>query len=64
MFVVVLGLALYGALSRARPVSERAWMIGGGVVFPVVVLVALLVHALHVGNALSVAPPRPADDRR
>jgi cytochrome c oxidase subunit 2 len=61
VFVVVLGLAVYGAWSRARPVSERAWIIGGGVAFPVVALAALLVHALLVGNALSVSPPLPAD---
>ena len=61
ILVLVLALAVYGALSGPRKVSAGAWVIGGGIVFPVVVLAALLVHALRVGHALSAPPARPAD---
>src|SRR5687767_8084208 len=61
ILALVLALALYGVFSRPRPVSAKAWLVGGGLVFPVVVLAALLVYALHVGHALSVAAPRAPD---
>jgi len=61
ILVLVIALALYGALSGPRKVSAGAWVIGGGIVFPVVVLAVLLVHALRVGHALSAPPARPAD---
>jgi cytochrome c oxidase subunit 2 len=61
ILVLVMALAVYGALSGPRKISAGAWVIGGGIVFPVVVLAALLVHALRVGHALSAPPARPAD---
>src|SRR5687768_14212377 len=61
ILVLVLALAVYGALSGPRKISAGAWVIGGGIVFPVIVLAALLVHALRVGHALSAPPARPAD---
>jgi cytochrome c oxidase subunit 2 len=61
ILALVLGLAAYGALTGPRKASVGAWVIGGGLVFPVVVLTALLVHALKVGHALSAPPSRPAD---
>ena len=61
IFVLVMALVLYGALSGPRKVSARAWIIGGGIVFPVTVLVALFLYALQVSHALSVAPPRAAE---
>jgi cytochrome c oxidase subunit 2 len=61
ILVLVIALAVYGALSGPRKVSAGAWVIGGGIVFPVVVLAVLLVHALRVGHALSAPPARPAD---
>jgi cytochrome c oxidase subunit 2 len=61
ILALVVALALYGAFSQPRPVSAKAWIVGGGLIFPVVVLSALLVHALNVGHVLSVAAPRPAD---
>lgn len=54
-------LALYGAFSAPRKVAEKAWILGGGIVFPVVVLAALLVYAIHAGHALSGPPARAAD---
>ena len=61
ILALVLALALYGAFSRPRPVSAKAWIVGGGLVFPGVVLAALLAYALHVGHALSVGAPRAPD---
>jgi cytochrome c oxidase subunit 2 len=61
IFVLVMALVLYGAVSGPRRVNARAWIVGGGLVFPGVVLLALFVYALNVGHALSVAPGRAAD---
>ena len=61
IFALVMALVFYGALSGPRRVNARAWILGGGIVFPVVVLVALFVYALHVGHAVSGGAARPAD---
>jgi cytochrome c oxidase subunit 2 len=61
IFVLVMALVLYGAMTGPRRASAGAWVIGGGIVFPVTVLVALFLYALDVGHALSVAPARAAD---
>lgn len=53
VLVVVVALAWYGAYAAPRKVSERAWIVGGGIIFPTVVLAALLIYAIDVGNALS-----------
>ena len=58
---LIVGLTLYAAFSKPRNVSEKRWIVGGGVVFPVVVLGALLVYAIHTGHALSGPPKRTAD---
>ena len=61
VLALVVALTLYGAFSAPRKVSEKLWLLGGGIVFPSVVLAALLGYALHVGHALSGPPQRPAD---
>jgi cytochrome c oxidase subunit 2 len=61
IFVLVMALVLYGAMTGPRRASMGAWVIGGGIVFPGAVLVALFLYALHVGHALSVTPARAAD---
>ena len=61
IFLLVMALVLYGVLSGPRRVNARAWIVGGGLVFPVVVLAGLFVYALHVGHALSVAGAREPD---
>lgn len=58
---LVVALTLYGAFSAPRRISERKWLIGGGVVFPSVVLLALLAYAIHVGEALSGAEGRNSE---
>jgi cytochrome c oxidase subunit II len=61
IFLLVLGLTLFGAFTRAREVAASTWVIGGGVIFPTVALAALLIYEIHIGNALSAAAPRPAE---
>ena len=61
IFVLVMALVLYGAMTGPRRASAGAWVIGGGIAFPVAVLVALFLYALHVGHALSVVPAHAAD---
>ena len=61
ILTLILVLAAIGALKPPRRVNARAWLIGGGLAFPIVVLGALLAYALHMGNALSVVASRPAD---
>ena len=53
IFALVMTLVWY-ALSRGpSPIASRRWLIGGGIAFPAVVLLALLVYALIVTNELS-----------
>ena len=61
ILALVVALAAIGALTTPRRTSERAWLIGGGLVFPVLVLSALLAYALHVGHALSGGASRTAE---
>jgi len=61
VLLLVVALALYGAFSAPRKVSERVWIVGGGIVFPVVVLALLLAYAIHIGHALSGPPARAPD---
>ena len=58
---LVVALALYGAFSAPRKISERKWLIGGGIVFPSVVLLALLGYGIYVGEALSGAEGRNSE---
>lgn len=53
IFVAVMVLLLRAVIARGRDVSARRWVIGGGLVFPIVTLTALLVYSLAVGNALT-----------
>jgi cytochrome c oxidase subunit 2 len=62
IFVAVMGLLLYALLARGpRPrLSDRVLVVGGGIVFPGVVLTALLVYTVAVGARLAGGPPRDA----
>jgi cytochrome c oxidase subunit II len=60
IFLVVISLVMYGILSNARRAEVRHWIIGGGVVFPIVTLSALLVYSLSIGNALDAHAPAGA----
>jgi len=53
--LLILALAVY-ALTKRRSVRTRSWLIGGGIVFPVTLLSALLAYAV-----IRTAPSVPAD---
>lgn len=53
IFVVVMTLAIYGVLAKARSVNARLWILGGGLAFPIVTLTMLLMYSLAVGNGLN-----------
>jgi cytochrome c oxidase subunit 2 len=57
IFAIVMTLAVVAVFRRASRVRTRAWVLGGGVAIPAVVLTALLAYALTVGNALSDEGP-------
>jgi len=57
--VMLLFLLPFQRDGRSRPVSARAYLLGGGIVFPVVTLTVLLVYALGFGQWLL---PRPLED--
>jgi cytochrome c oxidase subunit 2 len=54
IFVVVMGLVAYAVVRRSPDAPSRVWILGGGVAVPTLVLAALLVYALQVGNAISM----------
>ena len=61
IFVAVLGLtayALFARRERAARLSAGVLIIGGGIVFPLVVLSALLAYSLLRAGALSAEEPR------
>ena len=62
IFIGVLSLLLYGLLARRRPAvrGHRVFVIGGGLVFPGIVLSALLVYTVIVGARLTAGPPDDA----
>ena len=60
IFIAVMALTLYGVLAPAKRVAAARWVIGGGVVFPVVLLSVLLVYSLFIGNALPMHAPDEA----
>lgn len=56
IFVLVMALLLLGILRPRPSVPARLFIIGGGIVFPVVTLTLLLVYSVRVGARLA-APP-------
>jgi len=60
IFAAVMGLLAWAVSRRAvhRPVPARLWIVGGGLVFPALVLGALLVYSkLHTPGWLQRPPP-------
>jgi cytochrome c oxidase subunit II len=53
IFVSVMGLVLHATFSDKLRTSTRAWVVGGGIVFPAVTLFILLSYSLAVGSAVS-----------
>ena len=56
---LVLVLVLRALLTPARPARADWFVLGGGIVFPVIVLSVLLISALVLGNALTRPLPSP-----
>jgi cytochrome c oxidase subunit 2 len=56
VFLLVMVLLARGVRSRPTPVNARRWIVGGGLVFPGVVLTVLLVEGVRIGEALSHNP--------
>ena len=54
VFASVMGLIAYALARRSPQIRTRLWILGGGVAVPGVVLTALLVYSLGVGEALSM----------
>ncbi|KAA0572307.1 cytochrome c oxidase subunit II [Azospirillum sp. Sh1] len=60
IFVLVMALALYAALVRPeRFPGRRAWVIGGGILFPLVTLTALQIHEFALARRLATLTPKP-----
>ena len=60
IFVAVMALLAWALFRRvtARPVHGKIWLWGGGVIFPVVVLVSLMVYTMQRAPGwLATAPP-------
>ncbi|MBP2302442.1 cytochrome c oxidase subunit II [Azospirillum picis] len=61
IFLAVMGLALYAALARPERFPGRlSWVVGGGLLFPVVTLTALQIHEFGLARRLAVLAPDPA----
>jgi len=61
IFLGVMGLLVLALRRRAgTPVNTRLWLVGGGLVFPLVVLVALFVYSLRTSPPWRAMPPKDA----
>jgi cytochrome c oxidase subunit 2 len=58
--MLILGLALFGPPSIRTSLGRHRWIVGGGIVFPVVTLTVLLVYTLLVAGNLVSAQDKPA----
>jgi cytochrome c oxidase subunit 2 len=56
VLLFVMALLIRGANSRPREINVGRWLIGGGLLFPTVVLAALLIEGVRVGSTLSHDP--------
>ncbi|MBC7983577.1 MAG: cytochrome c oxidase subunit II [Candidatus Obscuribacterales bacterium] len=57
IFLLVIALTIYGVAAGPQRINVRRWIIGGGLAFPVVTLIALLVYSVSVSNALHTHTP-------
>lgn len=61
--MLVLGMAMAGPAGLRAALSSRRWLIGAGIVFPVVVLSALLVYTFSAAAAMMTGQQVPAAAR-
>jgi cytochrome c oxidase subunit 2 len=59
ILLLVMALLVRGAAHDAQPAGTTQWVVGGGIVFPGVVLLALLLYTSPMTAAMT-APARPA----
>ena len=52
IFVLIIALLIRAVFGDAKPVKHRHWIIGGGLVFPLVTLTALLIYSLRVDDGM------------
>lgn len=64
IFLLVIGLLLYGVWSAPKGVAQRRWVIGGGLVFPIAVLSGLLSYTLVISNELTSRTQRNSPEIR
>jgi cytochrome c oxidase subunit 2 len=57
ILLAVMALLLYSARREPGPVSAGLWVIGGGLIFPLVVLATLFVYSTRVTDAVMAPPP-------
>jgi cytochrome c oxidase subunit 2 len=53
IFVAVMALVLHATFAARLRASTRAWVVGGGIVFPAITLFLLLNYSIAVGSAVS-----------
>jgi cytochrome c oxidase subunit 2 len=56
IFLLVIGLMLYATFSGPRRIDPRRWIVGGGLLFPIITLSVLLIYSLAIGDALETQP--------
>lgn len=61
--MLVVGMAMLGPARLRATLSHRRWLIGAGIVFPVVVLSALLVYTFSAASAMVTGQQAPAAAR-
>ena len=57
LFALVMLLLALAVARPARPIAPRVWLLGGGVLLPLLVLVPLLFDSVRRAHALTEAPP-------
>jgi cytochrome c oxidase subunit 2 len=60
ILLLVVALTIYGIYGGPQRIQLRRWIIGGGLIFPVVTLACLLVYSVSVSNALHTDAPKNA----
>lgn len=61
--MLVLGMAMAGPAGLRAALSHRRWLVGAGIVFPVVVLSGLLVYTFSAASAMVAGQQAPAAAR-
>ncbi len=60
IFAAVMGLLAFAMRARGKEINAKWWIVGGGLVFPITVLSALMVYTMIHSRELTRAPPADA----